>query len=185
MRVGALVKIALGMGHRVLGSQWTFGPGGDLLRSGLWARLCTITLLPIRDNVNDLVRHILGPILGIAGHKHVMAVLPNSEETVAIIALFGGAAGQWTINLETNSRAFFENFEDEPRGGCVFGIPPSLEVSQRRLVSQTIRQVADEAERGGLLYAREARSLMAVNTPRFEAGHSVSVLGCNPCVSKR
>lgn len=35
-RFRLILKIALGLGHRVLGPEWTFGPGGHLLRQGLF-----------------------------------------------------------------------------------------------------------------------------------------------------
>jgi hypothetical protein len=92
----------------------------------------------------------LGPILGIAPDKHVMAVVPAGHKTAAIIALFGGAAGIATIDLSTDSLAFFENFEDDAHGGCVFEIPLASDVARRRLAGRTFRQVANEADRAGL-----------------------------------
>jgi hypothetical protein len=69
-----MIKIALGLGHRVLGPQWTFGPGGELLRQGLWATRDHPPL--IGGSLSDQADTVLRPILGIAPGKHVMAVLP-------------------------------------------------------------------------------------------------------------
>lgn len=150
--VRLMIKIALGLAHRVLGPLWTFGPGGDRLRQGLWA-------VPgskpprIKGSLSDQVDSVLGPILGIAPDKHVMAILPCGHKTAAIIALFGGAPGIATIDLEFDSQSFFENLEDEKRGGCVLAVPLASEVSRRPLVSRTFRQIAQEAERAGLFKA--------------------------------
>jgi hypothetical protein len=142
-----MTKIALGLGHRVLGPEWTFGPGGELLRKGLWT-VPGDKPPPICGTISDQVNQVFGPLLGIAPNKHVMAVM-GGPKTAAIIALFGGELGIAAIDLGIDTQAFFENFGDEARGGCVFEIPLTSELSQRRLVSRTFRQVANDAVRAG------------------------------------
>lgn len=143
------IKIALALGHRVLGPTWTFGPSGDLLRQGLWTASSLGEAPKIRGSLGDNTNHALGPILGIALDKHVMAVLPVAHQTVAIIALFGGVGGVATIDLGIDSLAFFENVEDEARGGCVFEILLNSDGS-RRFASRTFKEVANDAARCGL-----------------------------------
>ena len=146
-----MIKIAIGLGHRVLGPSWTFSPSGDLLREGLWITQGSGKQPPIRGSLSDEIGHVLGPILRITSDKHVMAVLPAGQQTSAIIALFGGELGIGTVDLGIDTLALFENFGDEARGGCVFEIPLAGGVSQRPLVSRTLRQTANEARQAGLL----------------------------------
>ena len=148
--VRLMIKIALGLGHRVLGPSWTFSAGGDLLREGLWTSPGG-NPPAIHGSLSDEVGHALGPILKIAPDKHVMAVLPAGQLTVAIIALFGGALGVATIDLGIDRLAWFENFGDEARGGCILEIPLAGGLSKRRLASRTLRQAANEAVQKGLL----------------------------------
>lgn len=148
--VRLMIKIALALGHRVLGSAWTFGPGGDLLRQGLWTAGGLAEAPKIRGSLGDTTTHALGPILGIAPDKHIMAVLPVAHQTVALVALFGGIGGVATIDLGIDSLAFFESFEDETRGGCVFEILLNSDGS-RRFASRTFKEVANDAARCGLL----------------------------------
>lgn len=146
--VRLMIKIALCLGHRVLGPSWTFSPSGDLLRQGLWPN-GVVKPPPIRGSVSDQAPDMIAPLIGIAPNKHVMAVLPvGHDTTVAIIAMFGGASGVATIDLGIDSLDFFENFKDEERGGCVFEIPIASDASQRSLVSRTLRDVANAAVSG-------------------------------------
>ncbi len=149
--VRLVIKIALGLGHRLFGPIWTFGAGGELLRQGLWTTPSGGTPPHIRGSISDKVEHALGPILGIAPDRHVMAVLPGGANTVAIVALFGGTLGVATIDLGVDALAFFENFQDEARGGCVFEIPLIRGVSARPLIARTFRQIANDAVGRNLL----------------------------------
>lgn len=137
------LKIAICLGHRVLGRSWTFGAGGDLLRAGLW-HVEGAPTPQIRGQLGEA--EDLGPLpslLNISPDRHTMAVLPVGDKTVAIVALFGGLPGIAVIDLGVDSSGFFEEFGDEDGGGCIFEIPLSSEVSRRRLVSRTFRDLAN------------------------------------------
>ncbi|KQU01819.1 hypothetical protein ASG60_18385 [Methylobacterium sp. Leaf469] len=143
-----MTKIALALGHRVLGPEWTFSGSGDLLREGLWTPLGAKPPA-IKGTLTAQIEQSLGPILHVKADHHVLAVLPAGTKTVAIIALFGGELGIATIDLGIDTMARFLNGEDAARGGCVFAIPLHSEVGKRRLESRTLQEVADAAAAAG------------------------------------
>jgi hypothetical protein len=146
-----MIKMALGLGHRVLGPTWTFSPSGDLLRRGLWSSRNAKEIPPILGSLTDGTSHPLRSHLGIGPGKHVMAVLPVERQTVALIALFGGAMGVATINLGVDSLEFFENGADAARGGCVFEITMG-ENGSKHFSRRTFQQLAnDSAARGSVV----------------------------------
>lgn len=135
-----VTKIALGLGHRVLGPSWTFGPGGDLLRRGLWD-----------DSVAAQIHGSIAPLgakkipgLNVSAGTHSFAIMPVGERTAALIALFGGELGVAMIDLGTDTRQFFLEGLDAERGGCSFVIPLASEASQRRMRARTCSEVANE-----------------------------------------
>lgn len=144
-----MLKIAICVGHRVLGPDWTFSSRGDQLRSALWTPYDDAGKAPVRVIIADAQHLTLARLLKIDPDKHVIAVLPNGHSTVALIALFGGHLGVAIVEIAGDYSEYFETFQDEARGGCVFEIPLAREVAQRRLATRTIRDVTrDLAAKG-------------------------------------
>jgi hypothetical protein len=150
-RAHLMVKIALGLGHRVLGRKWTFGPGGMMLRSHLFPGHKDLNVGSLRGTINADVHPILREIFGLSDGRHVMAVFPLKKKTVAFIALFGGQAGTGVIDLGTDSRPLFNRAinKGEPLE-CAFSIP--LDGHEARpLEARSIHQLASVAQGSGLL----------------------------------
>lgn len=95
--VRGICKMVLGLGHVILGPDWTFSPSADALRSVLefpyertsswvkrnFARLPETVALTL--GINDQVRN---------DNLHTLAVIPRSGSRgpIAIVSLFGGQA---------------------------------------------------------------------------------------------
>ncbi len=141
-----MIKIGLGLGHRVLSSFWTFSDHGDRLRQELWAAPTDPSPTRRWGSIYPDANHPLASFLGVEEDHHVMAVLPSgTATTVAIIALFGGAFGVATVDLGGNNLRLFEIGGDAIVGGCVFKIPIDADVKKRRLQSRLFRHLADDA----------------------------------------
>lgn len=94
--VRGIFKIVLGLGHVILGPDWTFSAdGGDRVRSVLF---CDREHWPAQSMkgfvVGELpptIRKVMGIMSSVsAANHHTLAILPQEKETVAIISLFGG-----------------------------------------------------------------------------------------------
>ena len=99
-----LVKVALGLGHRILGPEWTFGPGGMMLRSHLFPGQKDLNFGGLKGTINADLPDVIPQLFGISDDRHVLAVLPIKRKTIALIALFGGQAGTAVIDLGADSR---------------------------------------------------------------------------------
>ena len=91
-----IFKIILGLGHVILGPNWTFSAdGGDRIRTVLF---CDRIHWPAQSLNGFLTGELPEDIRRMAGitpvvrqeNKHTLAILPLPQETVAIISLFGG-----------------------------------------------------------------------------------------------
>jgi hypothetical protein len=150
-RAHLMVKIALGLGHRVLGPEWTFGPGGMMLRSHLFPERKDMNFGALKGTIDADIHPVLKETFGLADNRHVMAVLPAKKKTMALIALFGGQAGTAAIDLGIDSRRLFNRAINKgERIDCAFSIPLDVQGS-RPLVTRSIQEIANFADANGLL----------------------------------
>jgi hypothetical protein len=147
-----VTKVAIGLGHRVLGPEWTFGAGGHRLRQALFASTEDKTTPLLRGTLHADVPPHIKEIVGIVDDHHVMSVLPIGKTTVATIALFGGDCGVAVIDLGYDSRRHFmpaillkEDID------CAFAIPISSERSKRGLISRSLKDLTQAGVSQGLL----------------------------------
>ncbi len=92
-----IMKIVLGLGHKVLGPEWTFGPNGDLIRSYLSDDPATWESKGVRGRIVHRLDRTLEHVLGITPvskdrYTHTIAVLPAVRDLgmTAVVQLFGG-----------------------------------------------------------------------------------------------
>lgn len=92
-----LMKMVLGLAHKVLGPEWTFGEWGDRVRRCLSADESQWPKDEMRGRLTCRLPKAIRNVLGItpastARHEHVLAVLPadNKREWMAVVSLFGG-----------------------------------------------------------------------------------------------
>jgi hypothetical protein len=150
-RARLMVKIALGLGHRVLGPEWTFGPGGMMLRSHLFPGMKDLNFGLLKGTIDADVPAIIAEIVGLADNRHVLAVLPNGKSTCAFISLLGGQVGTAVVDLNYDSRRQFNRAVNKgERLDCAFSIP--LDVSgSRPLETRSIHELANDANLKGIL----------------------------------
>ena len=150
-RAHLLVKIALGLGHRVLGPEWTFGPGGMMLRSHLFPGRKDLNFGLLRGTINADLPDIFLKLFEITENRHIMAVLPMKKKTIALIALFGGQAGTAVIDLGADMRRLLNKAlrKNEPFD-CAFSIPLDVQGS-RPLQFRSIQHIANIADLNNLL----------------------------------
>jgi len=150
-RARLMVKIALGLGHRVLGPERTFGPGGIMLRSDLFPGEKDLNFGLLKGTIDAEVPAVVADIVGLADNRHVLAVLPNGKSTYAFISLFGGQAGTAVVDLGYDSRRKFNRAVNKSeRLDCAFSIP--LEVAgSRPLEVRSIHELANAASLNGIL----------------------------------
>lgn len=94
--VRGIFKIVLGLGHIILGPDWTFSSdGGDRIRSVLF---CDREHWPARSLKGFTTGELPPTICQAAGitpavreaNQHTLAILPQDKEPLAIVSLFGG-----------------------------------------------------------------------------------------------
>lgn len=147
-------KIALGLAHRVLGPDWTFGAGGDLYRSELFRKSSDATPYKIKGRIAESPPGNLAGIFQIRQGVHSFGIfpLPQSRSSIAVVALFGGECGvaimdlayDWSPEVE---RALSTNKALE----CFFEIPIDKDISKRRLITKSLQDLANEAMARNLL----------------------------------
>jgi hypothetical protein len=153
-----MIKIALGLGHRVFGSEWTFSPGGHKLRTDLFRRSEAKTPMTCHGTLHADLPHEFRHLIGITPDHHVMMVAPSGKTTVAIIALFGGEAGIAVIDLGYDSRSFFKRAAKESkRVECAFAIPLNA-IGSRPFIGRTMEEIANNGAINGLLPATRAEA---------------------------
>ncbi len=149
--VRLMIKIALGLGHRVLGPEWTFSPGGHSLRKDLFRRPEDRTRPSTHGTLYARLPNKLHHLIGIHRDQHSMMVAPIGKKTVAIIALFGGDTGVAIIDLGYDSRSFFQRAMKEGRPvECAFTIPLNT-TGSRPFRGQSIEEIAHFGAANGLL----------------------------------
>jgi hypothetical protein len=96
--VRGIFKIVLGLGHIILGPEWTFSTdGGDRIRSVLFSDrehwpAHSLTGFTVGE-LPPAVRQVLGITPAVqSANCHTLAMLPQGTETLAAISLFGGDA---------------------------------------------------------------------------------------------
>jgi hypothetical protein len=103
--VRGIFKIVLGLGHIILGPEWTFSTdGGDRSRSVLFSDREHWPAHSLRGfTVGELapaVRQVLGLTPAVqSANYHTLAMFPQGTETLAAISLFGGDAVPECPNL--------------------------------------------------------------------------------------
>ncbi len=135
------LKIALGLGHLVLGSRWSRGAGAHRLRMDLFRKPNDPSIAQIRGQVSTELQPDINAALGVYPDHHVFAVVPG-KITTAIIALFGGQLGTSVIRLGSDSRRQFERAAKKGQPlQAVFAIPLHHEGS-RPLLRRTWEEIA-------------------------------------------
>ena len=158
-RAHLLVKIALGLGHRVLGPEWTFGPGGMMLRSHLFPGKKDLNFGRLKGTINADLPDVIPQLFGITEDRHVMAILPM-KRTVALIALFGGQIGTAVIDLGIDSRRLLNSaLRNKEPLDCAFSIPLNVKGS-RPLQTRSIQEIANVGDLNNLLPESRAAAEM-------------------------
>lgn len=159
-----VTKIALGLGHRVLGPEWTFGPGGHTLRQNIWRRPGVRGLTDLRGTLHADLPENLTRLFGPVADHHVMSVLPGGKKTVAVIALFGGEAGTAIIDLGYDSRRLVGKAlkKGEPFH-CAFAIPLQ---GSRTLRSLSLQEIAGFGVESGLIPETRAAARLEMEMHR-------------------
>ena len=91
-----IFKMILGLGHLILGPEWTFSSdGGDRIRTVLAADREHWPNHAIKGFTTGELAGQIAHVLGISAEVrerniHTLAILPNESEFVAIVSLFGG-----------------------------------------------------------------------------------------------
>lgn len=148
-----MVKIAIGLGHKVLGPEWTFSPGGHRLRRDLFRTPRDRSAQTIRGRIVDDLPEEQKKIFRIVPHHHIMMVAPAGKKTVAIIALFGGESGTAIVDLGYDSRRFFKYATTgNSKVKCAFAIPLNS-IAGRPLLGYSFTEMANGAAVQGLLPA--------------------------------
>lgn len=164
-----MVKIALGLGHKVLGPEWTFGPGGHLLRQNLYRRPTDRGLSNVSGSIHAESPDTLINVFHIIPDHHVMAIIPMGKTTLAVISLFGGETGVCIINLNYDSRRLFLGKKGQVSTlQSVFAIP-LVHQGSRPLIGKTLAEVANSAlERNILPESRAAAKVEKAEKMRLK-----------------
>ena len=91
-----IFKMILGLGHVLLGPEWTFSSdGGDRFRTVLTTERQHWPVNSMRGFATGELPSEIAHILGInqkvrEKNRHTLAILPYESETVAVVSLFGG-----------------------------------------------------------------------------------------------
>ena len=91
-----IFKMILGLGHVLLGPEWTFSSdGGDRFRAVLATDRQHWPINSMRGFATGELPSDIAQVLGITPevreqNKHTLAILPHKAETVAVVSLFGG-----------------------------------------------------------------------------------------------
>ncbi len=162
-----ITKIAIGLGHRVLGPEWTFGPGGHRLRQNLWRKLDDRSIPEIRGTLQADLPENLNKMFGPVDDHHVMSVLPGGGHTKAVISLFGGAAGTAIVDLGFDARRTVNRAIKEGRPfDCAFAIPIDENVTNRKLQTANLQQIADFGVENELIPSTRAAAQIVMERHR-------------------
>lgn len=99
------LKIAIGLGHRVFGAEWTFGPGAQSLQKALFpkTRGASDPKPPVKmmNAFPEALHNLFEP----NQDSHLLVVLPAKKRSLAAISLFGGRYGVALVDLNFDSRS--------------------------------------------------------------------------------
>lgn len=144
--VRLMVKIAIGLGHRVLGPRWTFSPGGHRLRQNLWRKPSDRNIPEIAGTLQADLPESFANVIGLTAHYHIMGVFSVKKRTAAMISLFGGELGTAIIDLGYDSRPIFNKYIKTGQPfKSVFTIPLKASVGERKLQTISFQEIADFA----------------------------------------
>lgn len=94
--IRGISKMILGLGHVLLGPEWTFSSdGGDRFRTVLVMDRQHWPINSMRGTAMGELPHEIAHMLGITPevrekNKHTLAIFPNKNKTIAVVSLFGG-----------------------------------------------------------------------------------------------
>lgn len=100
-----VVKLALCVGHKTFGPEWTFGPDGNLLRKALFPSAGPFTST-IRGNLSVDVAGPIEEMLDMAKDRHSIAVFRFGDKAITYIALFGGVLGVAGVALSQSAKKY-------------------------------------------------------------------------------
>lgn len=151
------LKIALGLGHRVLGPAWSRGAGAHRLRMDLFRKPGDPSLARVEGSTAADLGPELSSLLGVYQDHHVMAVIPG-KKTKAIISLFGSEHGTWIVDLGFDPRRVFARTSKAgtPING-VFAIP-LVHQGSRPLIERSWETIAAQPGANGMISRSRARS---------------------------
>ena len=91
-----IFKMILGLGHLVLGAEWTFSSdGGDRIRTVLATNRQHWPVHSVKGFTTGELPSEIAHLLGITAearnrNRHTLAILPCDNKVVAVVSLFGG-----------------------------------------------------------------------------------------------
>lgn len=92
-----IMKMVLGLGHKVLGPEWTFGEWGNLVRRCLADDESQWPKKQLRGRLTCRLPRAISKVLGMTPpsvdrYEHVVAILSadNNKPLMAVVSLFGG-----------------------------------------------------------------------------------------------
>lgn len=147
-----MTKIAIGLGHRVLGPSWTFGPGAQLLQNNLFRTSSDKTKSHLRGTLYADLPPFFVDMFGLSSRdRHIFAVLPSKKTTAAVISLFAGQMGTCVIDLGYDSRRLVANaLNTNVPFPCAFSIPLA-HPGARPLETRSLQEIGNYASINGLL----------------------------------
>lgn len=94
-----IFKIVLGLGHTVLGEDWTFSPSGDKVRMTLVKPFPEWQHIGIKGSVMCQLPDEIKFLLRIKPNVHTLGVLPYENRMIAVVSLFGGETFDAIIDM--------------------------------------------------------------------------------------
>ena len=111
-----VVKVALCIGHLILGPEWTFGPDGIMLRDALFPRGGEF-FSKVRGTLYAEVEGPIKGMLDLAANRHSIAMFRFGNTAVVYIAMFGGDLGVAAVCLSGSAKRYRKGRDRvEPEG---------------------------------------------------------------------
>ncbi len=133
------IKIALCLGHQQIGAEWTFGPDGNLLRKALFPQ--NFKSIPkINGSMQSDLNKTMHEMLCLRDDQHSIAFLRHGNIATAMIALFGGRFGVWTVCLSKKAKKYRKGKLRNQHEGQLFCIPIDSDEKKRILTTMSLNQ---------------------------------------------
>lgn len=135
-----ILKIVLGLGHKILGEQWTFSPSGDRIRLALVCPGTQWQSVGIKGDVLCKLPTEIKTLLRIKPNIHTVGVLPYTDcRMAAIISLFGGEVFDAIVDLGDDVGKYAATNDTLPRDMKIcFHIDPSSRKTELNTLEQVL-----------------------------------------------